>query len=204
MGHSTNSGEFNMARKNTVPKSCGPQLLTAESPSHDWDVDRLGAYAQQQYQAIVEGERTLAPSYWRLGQALTLARKNFDYGQWGRYLATLGIDKTRSSKACTIYKNFASIAELENTSVEEAWKARPGRDQQPADDATDEPPVAAVRLGKALARLETAAMSALQNAGSLPHDEKQELLKSLRATIARLQQQVESLEEAFDPEEAAA
>ena len=46
---------------NSVPtKSCDPQLLQ-EMPSRSWKKDQLIQYVQAQQQAIVEGERTLAP-----------------------------------------------------------------------------------------------------------------------------------------------
>ena len=113
-----------MSRNNTHVKSCGPQLSDASSPTVDWSPEKLGEYARAQHQTIVKGEERLTPAYWRLGQALTLARKHFNSGQWGMQLAKLGIDRTRASKARAIFKTFKVSEDVDKLSVEEAYEQR--------------------------------------------------------------------------------
>lgn len=108
-------------------KSCGTQPFLTQAPSHQWGVDRLGQYAQQQHQVIVDGEKRIAPAYWRLGHSLTLARKQFARGHWSRFLKQWGIDKTRASKARAIFRTFSTEGHVEGKSVEEAYAERPRR-----------------------------------------------------------------------------
>jgi len=105
-------------------ESCGSQLLPEGEPSSDWGVDQLGLYAQHEHRKIIEGERYLTAGYWRLGHALSLARKYLAHGQWKHYLKQLGIEKTRASKACAIYKSFSQADEVKQFSVEEAYAQR--------------------------------------------------------------------------------
>jgi hypothetical protein len=104
--------------------SCGPQLLESVEPDDDWNVDRLGRYAKRQHEAILKEEHAIAPHNWRLRHALLIARKSFAYGQWTNYLAKFGIETTRASKACAIYRSFAMIEAVGSLSVVEAYKAR--------------------------------------------------------------------------------
>ena len=106
-------------------KSCGPQLDEENSePNSDWPLSDLTDFARNENQAIQQNGELLAGSYWRLGHALTLARRHFARGQWGKYLEELGIDKTRSSKAMAIYRTFPCIDKLRGHSVESAYNER--------------------------------------------------------------------------------
>jgi hypothetical protein len=145
--------------------SCGPQPF-ADEPSHGWDLDRLGKFLQEQHLAIVEGEKQLAPVYWRMGQASNLARKHFSRGQWGRYLESLNIHKTRAARAQAIFRTFSADSELGGLSVEEAYESRTRRHRPQCDNKR--------RMGKGKRR-----------AGDKPF--------SLRAVLQRLSQNAESL-----------
>lgn len=119
--------------KNRVPpsKSCDPQLLV-HLPQKDWDVQRLGQYAQAQHQAIEAHEQSLAADYWRLGLALNLVRDQFAHHQWDKFLEELGIDKTRASKARAICRTFPTEQAVEGLSVQEAYSLRERKPRKPA------------------------------------------------------------------------
>ncbi len=104
-------------------KSCDPQLSHTQ-PTDDWGVEQLGQYAQARHEEISAGEQSLAVSYWRLGLALNLARRQFTHGQWAGFLSTLNIDKTRASKARAIQRSFESEQPLHGLSVQEAYRRR--------------------------------------------------------------------------------
>lgn len=105
-------------------ESCGPQLFEAEIPSRAWGLDRLSAAAVEAYQRLLKDERFMTPHYWRLGRLLSLARKEFQRGQWGAYLHELGIDKTRAAKAMRIYETFATEQATSELTVAEAYDRR--------------------------------------------------------------------------------
>jgi len=108
-------------------KSCGPQLFPEDLPSTEWDVDQLGEYAASQHEAIAGDEKTLAPRYWRLGLALDLARKQIRHGNWNRFMAEHGIDRTRASRARAIHRAFPNEDLLAGLTVEEAYSRREKR-----------------------------------------------------------------------------
>ena len=191
-----------MATETAAKKSCGPQLSDNDLPSHDWDVDRLGDYAKRQYQVILKCEQTLAPYYWRLGQALSLARKNFNRGQWGQYLVSFGIDKTRSSKACAIFGAFPTSEAVESMSVEEAYQAR--RSQVREKASVEDEAVLPVKLGKVLTKMERVAGQVFDNVAQLTRVEKEELLKNVRQAIACLQARADQLKDAIEADTGAA
>jgi hypothetical protein len=182
-----------MATKTKSPKSCGPKHLEEEAPSHDWELERLTEYAQRFHQLIADGERTLAPHYWRLGNALAIARKNFQHGQWQKYLASIEIDRTRSSKALAIFRTFSTVEALESRSVEEAYEARHGdaetmEIEDPQSDSLS-------KFAGALSKIESVAETTLEHALELSREEKQELVTNLRSTIACLEDYVRRLEQ---------
>ena len=106
-------------------KSCNSQLSNEEQcPNSDWLLSELTSYAKTEHASIQQEEESLAASYWRLGHALTLARRNFGRGQWAKYLAELEIEKTRSSKAMAIYRTFPGMEGLAGKSADAAYKER--------------------------------------------------------------------------------
>ena len=108
-----------------IEKSCDSQFSEQErSPNSDWPLDELTDYAKTAHTSIKDDEESLAAAYWRLGHALTLAKRHFGRGQWGKYLAECGIDKTRSSKSMAIYRTFPEITGLAGKSVDAAYKER--------------------------------------------------------------------------------
>jgi hypothetical protein len=183
-----------MTDGHSAEKSCGSQPLGIEAPSRSWGIDRLTDYVRLQYRTIVRREGTLAAIYWRLGQGLSLARETFTHGQWGPFLLSQGIDKTRASKARSIYEAFGSAEELKGMSVADAYEARcrklRNQESVPADLAAELP----VRFNKALVKVEDDAMRVFENTTQWTRLEKQELLEALRHTIACLQEHAKQLE----------
>jgi hypothetical protein len=117
----------NLATDATPEKSFVAKLFSPEEPDHSWGVEELGAYAKAQHEAIVHGEQSLTHLYWRLGNALELARRQFDRGQWGKYLESLGLNKTRVSKARAIFRRFGTPEAIGDLGVEEAYAERQRR-----------------------------------------------------------------------------
>jgi hypothetical protein len=121
------------------------------TPDASWAFDQLGQYAQSVDRAITEGERSLTPADWNLGLALELARRQFSYRQWGRFLAGLNVDPTRASKARAIHRTFQSADAVAELSVKEAYQRRKRRRRprprlpqmkHPVACAPDRPPAA--------------------------------------------------------------
>lgn len=127
-----------MAPDSLASKSCDPQLLQ-QPPDPGWGVEDLGRYARAQEQAIASGDRALTTCYWRLGRALELARKQFAHRQWGRFLADLGIDKSRASKARAIHGTFESETQVAELTVQEAYRRRPHKPRASAKRAAASP-----------------------------------------------------------------
>jgi len=105
-------------------ESCDPQLLAAAAPSHTWTLDQLTAVARAEHAALLAEERSTTARYWRLGQVLRLARKQFAHGQWTRYLQELCIEKTRAVKALRIFESFTTEAQTVPLTVAEAYAKR--------------------------------------------------------------------------------
>lgn len=91
-------------------------------PSHDWDLLQLEQYAQAQHAAIVGGEKTLAPTYYRLGRCLEMIRRKRGRGAWGKYLESLGIHRVRACKARAIARHFGAPEAVAEIAVEEAYE----------------------------------------------------------------------------------
>ena len=168
---------------------------TPELPGNDWDVDRLSAFARREHQAIVAGESTLAGAYWRLGNALTKVRKQMGHGHWLPYLASLGIEKTRSSKACAVYRTFPSLEDLSGMTVAEAYAARPRSSRtrnieqpDPAGAPADE---AVLKIAEHATQLETIVKAAA-------HGELLDLLGKVRGAIDRLRRLEQELKQTLD------
>ena len=132
-------------------KSCDPQPLPQTEPSSSWPLDDLGRYARQEYEAIVCQEQGLAACYWRLGNALALARKQFTHGQWKKYLETLGIEKTRCSKAIAIYRSFPVLEDAARLTVEQAYQQRERKPRmRPATPDTEPPSESSTSTAKSV------------------------------------------------------
>ena len=125
-----------MTIEKTDGKSCESQLFPKGKPTAKWSLDELCGYSQEKHAAIAETEKPLAAQYWLLGLALTLAREKFKHGKWGQHLKSLGIDKTRVSKAIAIFKANPSGKETAKMSVAEAYAKRQRKKKAP----TSEPP----------------------------------------------------------------
>lgn len=104
-------------------QGCGPQPF-AEALSHATPLERLSELASEALAAIAAGERAVTPNYWQLGRILMLARKRLPRGDWANYLATLGIEKTRASKARAIFRTFPTAAAAAGLSVAQAYERR--------------------------------------------------------------------------------
>jgi len=179
-------------------KSCDPQLLFNGEPSNEWGLDELGIYAQLQDRQITDGEKLLTPSYWRLGHALTLAKKAFNHGQWSKYLEELGIDKTRASRARAIYRTFDEEADVAGLTVAEAYARRRkktiGKPEEDADGAatcTED----VRRLRKSVTNIAQQTGTAIQDAAFVASEEAAILIPAVRNAIGQLQELLAFLEE---------
>jgi len=179
-------------------KSCGPQLLPDGEPTNEWGLDELSLYAQIQHHQIIDGEKSLTPSYWRLGQALVLAKEAFNHGQWARYLTDLGIDKTRASKARAIYRTFDNEENVAGLTVEEAYTKRQ-RKQPVAPDGQDDDSALlnedGKRLRRSIATISTRTDKTLDDAAFAEPREAVILIPAVRKAIQRLQNLLDYLEE---------
>jgi len=181
-------------------RSCGlPQLLSTHTPTVEWLPEELKIYAQAQYRQIVDGEALLSRPYWRLGHALTLAKRSFHHGQWARYLADLGIDKTRASKARAIYRTFSREEDVAQLTVQEAYARR--RQKEPSAPAASTTPQV-VRPASTAPKLRTAVGKIARNVGTVIQDaafttsaEASVLIPAIRKAIRELETLLEFLEQ---------
>lgn len=111
---------------NEATEGCGPQPFE-EQLSHGTPLTRLTELAGEVHSALVAFEKSATPHYWRLGQILMLARKQVPRGEWADFLATVGIEKTRASKARAIFRTFYTAEETAGLSVGEAYERRERR-----------------------------------------------------------------------------
>lgn len=179
-------------------RSCGPQLLPAGEPNSEWGLEQLGVYAQLQHRQIVDGETHLTRSYWRLGHALVLAKRDFGHGQWERYLKDLAIDKTRASKARAIYRAFANEADAAGLAVEEAYARRrrkpPTQSKNPAVDAVDRRKDGQA-LRRSIRRIADRTGAAVHDAAFAEAEEAVVLIPAVRKAITELQELLRFLEQ---------
>jgi len=70
--------------------------------------------------------------YWRLGQALNLARSHSSRGEWASFLDDLGIEKTRASRARAIQSAFATEEAVAGLTVEQAYAQRKSKSKPAA------------------------------------------------------------------------
>ena len=96
-------------------KCFGPKHFSDAHHEGTRGLEDLGEQARRAHDKIVNGEQTLAPVYWELGRILKLARKQLGRGQWGRFLASFGINRVR---ACRVLSNLRRLY----------FTGRPGRD----------------------------------------------------------------------------
>lgn len=182
-----------MLRETKTEKGCGPQLLGNEQPSHGWGLDRLGEFAREQHQKIVDGEKDLVQAYWRLGQVLSLARKQFGHGHWGKFLAELDIHKTRASKARAIFHSFQSLEDVAGQSVEEAYECRKSRQEQGPRAAKRKPKGKGKLLKAFLKNVPNEAKALIDEAATMRPPEASQLVTAIDAAIEKLQRLRETL-----------
>lgn len=186
-----------MKNRSDAGKSCGPKLFRDGEPSGEWALDELGAYAQFRHRQILEGERQLAVGYWRLGQALVLAKQAFKHGLWSQYVRDLGIDKTRASKATAIFQTFDGADEVARLTVEEAYARRQRRRPVKAGggpDGATHPKEDVQRLRKAVAAIAKRSGDAVHDAAFVAGKEAVILIPAVRKAIGQLQDLLEHLE----------
>jgi hypothetical protein len=80
---------------------------------------------------INQGEKSLARTYWELGDALIQLRPLYDYGNWERELGRLGIEQTRARKAMWFREEFNTLTKAEKVeSVSKVYSTRPRKQKQ--------------------------------------------------------------------------
>lgn len=188
-----------MARKKAAAdKSCGPQLFGGGEPNSEWGLDELNTYAQMQYRQILDGEKLLAPAYWRLGHTLVLDKKAFKHGKWSQHLKDLGIDKTRASKARAIFQAFDKVEDVATLTVDEAYAQR--KRKQAAEKEEDanggaRPKQDVQRLRKSVSNIAERTETAIQDAAFVVPKEAVILIPAVRKAIRQLQELLKFLEE---------
>lgn len=105
-------------------KGCTTQLVPVGPPTAEWLPEQLTAYARAQKEIIDQAEQLLAVNYWRLGSALNFLRQNYQRHQWERFLAAIGVDTTRASRARAIARTFPSETEVAGLTVRQAYERR--------------------------------------------------------------------------------
>jgi hypothetical protein len=179
-------------------KSCGPQLFVRDEPSNGWGLDELNAYAQMQYRQILDGEKLLAPAYWRLGQALALAKRAFKHGKWSQHLKDLGIDKTRASKARAICQTFDKADDVARLTVEEAYAKRQRRQSVEPDESTNCGPQTkkdVQRLRKSVGSVGKRTEDVIHDAAFAAPNEAVILIPAVRKAIRQLEELLDYLEQ---------
>ena len=136
-----------MAADVTIPESCDTQHSPDGTPSAEWAFEQLIAHAQRQHASIAEAEKPLAVLYWRLGKTLEMARSKYKHGSWGKFLESLGIEKTRVSKARAIFKTFPDETDVAGMSADRAYQQRKRKKRSSKQNDT------ASRSGPAVIRL---------------------------------------------------
>ena len=178
-------------------KSCGPKLLDNEEPSQDWSLEKLNNYARLQCREILDGKKLLTPMYWRLGAALSLAKKAFKHGEWCQHLEDQGIDKTQASKARAIHQTFAKVVDVAGLTVEEAY-ARRKRGHAAKTEGDAEPTQDVRRLRKSVRSISTRAESLIHAATSTVPEEAMILIPAVREAIRKLQELLVHFESQVD------
>ena len=165
-------------------------------------MEDLGEQARRAHDKIVNGEQTLAPVYWELGRILKLARKQLGRGQWGRFLASFGINRVRACKALAIYDAFTSPDDLVGMSVEESYEHRRRRQAgtshaqsakcrtaavQPDNDEKPQRNLSEADLETYLAQVCDQAERLIDVAAFLEKDRRELLYPRYRAALEQLQ-----------------
>lgn len=178
-------------------KSCDPQLFANGEPSNEWGLEELGVYAKMQYDHILSGEKLLTPAYWRLGHALELAKQAFRHGKWAQYLKDRGIDKTRASKARSIYRTFDRPEEVAELTIEEAYAKRQRQRSQSAEpkDGSAHAPKDVQRLRKSISSISKRTGDVIHDAAFAEPGEAVILIPAVRKAISELQELLKCLEQ---------
>lgn len=163
------------------------QHLSGSYPSSEWTPEQLTAYARAQQQAIKDDECNLAVRYRRLGLALELLRKNFNYSQWEALLDQLNIEKTKAARARAIARTFAKEEDLAGLTVTEAYDRRQRKEKKSLSTAAAEGQ-ASSRLEQFLEHVTKTAELVIDEAGFAPASIARALLPVVDATIAKMEQ----------------
>ena len=114
--------------------------------------------------------------------ALNLARKQFGRGQWTSYLESLGIERTRASKARAIFRTFTTVDQVVGLAVEEAYSQRCR--SQPKQLRNDDPSTS--QLHACLEHVRREVECLLDETVALTRGEARKLLPTALQTIHRL------------------
>ena len=109
-------------REDATGESLGPQLIADGEPNNEWGLEELDLYARLQYQQILDSESALSPAYWRLGQALVLAKKAY---AWRKRKRATNADESReaSRRQTEIRKLRPGVAAISLSSADLAHEA---------------------------------------------------------------------------------
>lgn len=168
-------------------KSCTPQPFPLGPPSSEWFPEQLMAYVQVQHQVILDQERVLAINYWRLGKALEVLRKTFNHGQWGQFLKTSKIHKSKVSRARAIARAFAKEEDLAGLSVQRAYDQRPRKHLPPESAPPQDGPAEPARFASFLDHVNDLADPFVDDAGFADADKAMMLLPAVERVIEKFE-----------------
>jgi hypothetical protein len=150
-----------------------------------------------QYRQILDGEKLLAPAYWRLGHALVLAKEAFRHGKWSQHLKDLGIDKTRASRARAIYRTFDKDEDVSGLTVEQAYAKRKRRQSTKPEESADGTAPAGEdvqRLRKSVSSIGKRTEDVIHDAAFAAPEEAVILIPAVRKAIRQLEELLGYLE----------
>lgn len=121
----TNEGTPKHDGNETRKKDDQPQtdIWGYKIPDGTWDIDALTNYAQEQARLIHAAETFETPYYWRIGRALTLAKKSLTKTQYRQFVQAQGFHIVRVSKARTIAGFYEAPEAVAHLTVHEAYEA---------------------------------------------------------------------------------
>jgi hypothetical protein len=187
-----------MSKDDEGEKCFGAKHFSPDEPDDTWGLEQLGEHARQQHEIIVKGERALAPTYWQLGCALQIAKRQLGRSHWGKFLAAHGINRVRACRARAIFRSHPTPEAVAELTVQEAYEARATRqvhcrakNKSTVQDDQSDPRLPRERteagLQAYLVNVQQGADEFVDVAAFLERDRRAALFQAYRAALERLQ-----------------
>jgi hypothetical protein len=92
--------------------------MASETPSVEWDLDKLGDYARKLVRRVKMAPRRVAKDVFRMGQALVIVRDRLKAeGEYGRWCATNKIPKTTAHHAVKLFEFYGTEDKLRGKTI---------------------------------------------------------------------------------------